>query len=53
MYVDLEKVYFLFDEIQEVSEWQKLINGLRIAFDSDIYVTGSNAITSLERWPLT
>lgn len=38
-----KKVYFLFDEIQEVSEWQKLINGLRIAFDSDIYVTGSNA----------
>ncbi|MEL4236542.1 hypothetical protein P5719_009975 [Lactobacillus amylovorus] len=28
--------------MQEVSEWQKLINGLRIAFDSDIYVTGSN-----------
>ena len=44
-----KKVYFLFDEIQEVSEWQKLINGLRIAFDSDIYVTGSNAITSLWR----
>ncbi|MGV3191788.1 ATP-binding protein [Lactobacillus amylovorus] len=38
-----KKVYLLFDEIQEVSEWQKLINGLRIAFDSDIYVTGSNA----------
>ena len=37
-----KKVYLLFDEIQEVSEWQKLINGLRIAFDSDIYVTGSN-----------
>ena len=36
-------IYLLFDEIQEVSEWQKLINGLRIAFDSDIYVTGSNA----------
>lgn len=38
-----KKVYFLFDEIQEVEEWQKLINGLRVAFDSDIYVTGSNA----------
>jgi predicted AAA+ superfamily ATPase len=38
-----EKVYFLFDEIQEVEDWQKLVNGLRIAFDSDIYITGSNA----------
>ncbi len=38
-----EKVYFLFDEIQEVSEWQKLINGLRVAYDCDIYITGSNA----------
>jgi len=38
-----EKVYFLFDEIQEVANWQKLINGLRIAFCSDIYLTGSNA----------
>lgn len=38
-----KKVYFLFDEVQEVEEWQRLINGLRVAFDSDIYVTGSNA----------
>lgn len=38
-----EKVYFLFDEIAEVNHWQKLINGLRIAFNCDIYVTGSNA----------
>lgn len=37
------KLYFLFDEIQEVQEWQKLINGLRVAYDCDIYVTGSNA----------
>ena len=38
-----EKTYFLFDEIQEVEEWQKVINGLRVAYDSDIYITGSNA----------
>lgn len=38
-----KKAYFLFDEIQEVSGWQKLVNGLRVAFDSDIYLTGSNA----------
>lgn len=37
------KIYFIFDEIQEVEEWQKLINGLRVQFDSDIYITGSNA----------
>ncbi|MFU2205597.1 ATP-binding protein [Streptococcus pluranimalium] len=37
------KCYFLFDEIQEVSEWQKLINGLRVAYDCDIFITGSNA----------
>ena len=37
------KLYFLFDEIQEVSEWQKLVNGLRVEFDADIYITGSNA----------
>ncbi|MDX9807638.1 MAG: ATP-binding protein [Acholeplasma sp.] len=38
-----ERVYFLFDEIAEVEQWQKLINGLRIAFNCDIYITGSNA----------
>jgi len=38
-----KKVYFLFDEIQEVEGWQRLVNGLRVAFDSDIYLTGSNA----------
>ena len=37
------KVYFLFDEIQEVDGWQKLVNGLRVAFNADIYLTGSNA----------
>lgn len=38
-----DKVYLLFDEIQEVNEWQKQVNGIRVAFDSDIYLTGSNA----------
>lgn len=37
------KIYFLFDEVQEVNGWQKLINGLRVAYDCDIYITGSNA----------
>lgn len=38
-----KKVYFMFDEIQEVENWQKLVNGLRVAFDCDIYIIGSNA----------
>lgn len=38
-----KRTYFLFDEVQDVQNWQKLINGLRVAFDSDIYITGSNA----------
>lgn len=38
-----ERTYFLFDEIQEVEDWQKVVNGLRVAFNSDIYITGSNA----------
>jgi uncharacterized protein len=33
----------LFDEIAEVKNWQKLISGLRVAFNCDIYITGSNA----------
>lgn len=37
------KIYLFFDEIQLVSDWQKAINALRVDFDSDIYLTGSNA----------
>lgn len=37
------KFYFLFDEIQEVNKWQQLVNSLRVEFDCDIYITGSNA----------
>lgn len=37
------KVYLFFDEIQEVEEWEKCINSLRITLDCDIYITGSNA----------
>lgn len=37
------KIYFLFDEIQLVEGWQRVINGLRVSFNSDIVVTGSNA----------
>jgi predicted AAA+ superfamily ATPase len=42
-YSQSKKVYFLFDEIQEVENWQRLVNALRVDFNSDIYLTGSNA----------
>ncbi len=37
------KTYLFFDEIQDVLDWEKCINSFRVAFDVDIYVTGSNA----------
>ena len=37
------KVYLFFDEIQEVSEWEKCVNSFRVSLDCDIYITGSNA----------
>ena len=38
-----KKVYLLIDEVQFVDGWQKVINGLRVSFDIDIVITGSNA----------
>lgn len=38
-----EKTYFLIDEIQLVENWQKVINAVRVSFQSDIVITGSNA----------
>jgi len=41
---DIEgKVYLFFDEIQEVKDWEKCVNSLRVTLDCDIYITGSNA----------
>ncbi|MBU3847357.1 MAG: ATP-binding protein [Candidatus Acinetobacter avistercoris] len=40
---DTKKIYLLFDEIQVVEGWQRVINGIRVSFDSDIVITGSNA----------
>jgi len=37
------KVYLFFDEIQEVSSWEKAVNAFRVELDCDIYITGSNA----------
>ena len=42
--VEMEgKVYLFFDEIQEVKDWEKWVNSLRVSLDCDIYITGSNA----------
>lgn len=41
--VDESRMYLLIDEVQEVEEWAKVINSLRVSYNSDIYVTGSNS----------
>lgn len=38
-----EKYYLLFDEIQEVKNWEKAVNSFLVDFDVDIYLTGSNS----------
>ncbi|MCA0386335.1 MAG: ATP-binding protein [Firmicutes bacterium] len=38
-----KRMVFLIDEVQELSEWAKVINSLRVSFNADIYVTGSNS----------
>ena len=38
-----KKTYIFLDEIQEVQEWEKLVNSLMTDFDVDIFVTGSNS----------
>jgi len=40
---DEKKMYFLIDEVQEIEAWAKVINSLRVSFNADIYVTGSNS----------
>ena len=37
------RTYLFFDEIQEVKSWEKAVNSLMEAYDTDIYVTGSNS----------
>jgi predicted AAA+ superfamily ATPase len=38
-----ERFYLFFDEIQEVTGWERVINSLRVKFGADIYITGSNS----------
>ncbi|MEE0939110.1 AAA family ATPase [Methanobrevibacter sp.] len=37
------KIYLFFDEIQVVSQWEKLINSYFAKENYDIYITGSNS----------
>lgn len=38
-----QRIYFFFDEIQQVQHWEKAINALRVDYNCDIYITGSNS----------
>jgi len=35
--------YFLLDEIQEVADWEKVVNSFLVDFKADVYLTGSNS----------
>lgn len=39
----LDKTYLFLDEIQEIKEWEKVVNSLMSNYNVDIYVTGSNS----------
>lgn len=38
-----ERLYFFIDEIQHIQGWERAVNVLRVDYDCDIYITGSNA----------
>ncbi len=38
-----KRMYLFFDELQRIDKWEDAINSFRVDFDSDIYITGSNA----------
>ena len=35
------KIYLFFDEIQNVSQWERSINAFRVSFDCDIFISAS------------
>ena len=41
--IDDKKYYFLLDELQEISGWEKVVNTLMEEHNTDIYITGSNS----------
>lgn len=38
-----KKIYLFFDEIQDVSEWEKVLASFLVDINCDIYITGSNS----------
>lgn len=40
---DKGKTYFFLDEMQEIENWERVVNSLSSDFDVDIYITGSNS----------
>lgn len=38
-----KRMYFFFDEIQRIHNWEDAVNSFRVDFNCDIYITGSNA----------
>lgn len=38
-----ERIYLLFDEIQMVDGWEKVISSFKVDIDCDIFITGSNS----------
>ena len=38
-----EQFFLFFDEIQDVEGWERTVNSLRVKFNVDIYITGSNS----------
>jgi len=38
-----EQFHLFFDEIQEVRGWERVVNSLRMKYNADIYITGSNS----------
>jgi hypothetical protein len=38
-----QKYFILLDEIQEVTDWEKVVNSLLVDYDVDVYLTGSNS----------
>lgn len=38
-----KRMYLFFDEVQRIPNWEDTVNSLRVDFNCDIYVTGSNA----------
>lgn len=41
--MDNQKYYIFLDEIQLVSQFEDVVNGIKRDFDCDVYITGSNS----------